>query len=265
MQDNFNPPETVQTDKAIYSISDFIDSGGNARVYKCFDKDKLNEYAIKFQTKLYGNRSNRFTKEIQLNKKIYHTHLIRYIDSGRHNKYPFIIMNLAEKNLTQHFKNQKEFTKEEYFSQFRGLAEALACLHNKAIHRDIKPDNILISNGVWLLSDYGLCKFDDDTMQDSITEKGEKVGPVFWMSPEANNLNCGIDDNIDRSSDVFQLASIFWLVVNKKHPTGILRKADWIGPERLFEPIFNALHNDKNIRPTNGAEFALQIEEAIIG
>jgi serine/threonine-protein kinase len=43
-------------------------------------------------------------------------------------------------------------------------------LHEKAIHRDIKPDNILISNGRWLLSDYGLCKFDGDTAQDSITK-----------------------------------------------------------------------------------------------
>jgi hypothetical protein len=48
------------------------------------------------------------------------------------------------------------------------------------------------------------------------------------------------------------------------HPTGVLRKADWTGPEKLFEPIFNALHNDKTVRPKDGNEFFQQIEQAII-
>jgi hypothetical protein len=46
------------------------------------------------------------------------------------------------------------------------------------------------------------------------------------------------------------------------HPTGVLRKADWTGPEKLFEPIFNALHNDKTVRPKDGNEFFQQIEQA---
>jgi serine/threonine-protein kinase len=261
----FNKPKMIKTDNAIYTINEKIGRGGNAEVYKCIDEAKGHEYAIKFQTQLKGNRIRRFVKEIKLNSEITHKHLIKYIESGKYKKHPFIIMDIAEKNLTELFKNKEHFAKEEYFAQFRGLSKALACLHEKAIHRDIKPDNILISSGVWLLSDYGLCKFDDDTMQDSITKDGEKVGPVFWMSPEANNLNCGIYDNISKSSDVFQLASIFWLIVNNKHPTGVLKRKDWSGPEKLFKPIFNALHNDKNIRPRDGNEFAQQIEKAIIG
>ncbi|AYQ57228.1 Serine/threonine protein kinase [Bathymodiolus thermophilus thioautotrophic gill symbiont] len=261
----FDAPELVQTDGVIYTINEAIGSGGNAEVYKCVNEATGNEYAIKFQTRLQKKRLKRFDKEIELNKKINHKHLIKYIDSGEYKKYPFIVMNIAEKNLTQLFKDKENFAKEEYFAQFRGLSEALACLHKEAIHRDIKPDNILISNGVWLLSDYGLCKFDDDAKQDSITKDGEKVGPAFWMSPEANNLNCGINDDISKSSDVFQLASIFWLIVNKTHPTGILKKEDWSGPEKLFKPIFDALHNDKSIRPKDGNEFAQQINKAIIG
>jgi hypothetical protein len=42
----------------------------------------------------------------------------------------------------------------------------------------------------------------------------------------------------------------------------VLRKADWTGPEKLFEPIFNALHNDKTVRPKDGNEFFQQIEQA---
>ncbi len=268
------PPEEVKANGATYAINESIGSGGNAEVYKCTNEANSEEYAIKFQIILKKSRPERFEKETELIEKLEsHTHLIEYIDKGTYRykgthktrKYPFIIMELAEDNLMDKFKKQDDFAEEEYLAQFRGLSKALEHLHEHAIHRDIKPDNILISNGAWLLSDYGLCKFDSDTVTDAITEDGEKVGPVFWMSPEANNLNCGIDDAIDKSSDVFQLASIFWMIVNSKHPTGVLKKEDWNGPEKLFEPIFKALHNNKGIRPRNGEEFANQIEEAIIG
>jgi len=265
MSRKFSKPELVKTDGATYVVDEEIGRGGNAVVHRCVNDATGSEYAIKFQTKLQGNKRSRFNREIKLIQEISHNYLIKYIDSGEYKKYPFIVMNIAERNLTQLFKDKENFAKEEYFAQFRGLSAALACLHEKAIHRDIKPDNILISNGVWLLSDYGLCKFDDDAKQDSITKDGEKVGPAFWMSPEANNLNCGINDDISKSSDVFQLASIFWLIVNKTHPTGILKKEDWSGPEKLFKPIFDALHNDKSIRPKDGNEFAQQINKAIIG
>ncbi len=259
------PPEKVKTNEATYTIGDLIGSGGNAEVYKCADEDNFKRYAIKFQMRLNKSRPERFENETKLIEKLEsHAHLIEYVDKGQHNKYPFIIMELAEDNLMDKFKKQDDFTEEEYLAQFRGLSKALEHLHEHAIHRDIKPENILVSNGKWLLSDYGLCKFDSDTVTNAITKDGEKVGPVFWMSPEANNLNCGIDDAIDKSSDVFQLASIFWMIVNSKHPTGVLKKEDWNGPEKLFEPIFKALHNDKGIRPRNGEEFANQIEEAII-
>jgi len=136
-------------------------------------------------------------------------------------------------------------------------------LHQYAIHRDIKPNNILIIGERWLLSDYGLCAFlDDDTEQ--LTKVNETVGPRFWMSPEANNRNVGKDDEIDKSSDVFQLAAVFWFIINKTHPIGVLTRNDWHGSEKLFEPVFNALHYDKKIRPKDGLQFSKQIENAIM-
>jgi serine/threonine-protein kinase len=68
-----------------------------------------------------------------------------------HNQYSLQSYNLRYPllPLLEKFRVQESFTKEEYFAQFRGLSKALACLHEKAIHRDIKPDNILISNGRW--------------------------------------------------------------------------------------------------------------------
>jgi hypothetical protein len=68
-----------------------------------------------------------------------------------------------------------------------------------------------------------------------ITKDKEKARSAFWMSPETNNRNYGIDDDISKSSDVFQLISIFWLIVNKVHATGVLRKAD----HKQYPPTFD--------------------------
>lgn len=257
-----------------YEIVDRINAGGNAVVHKCLDSKTGEEFAVKFQLDHRGNRLKRFLQEQELFKKLQHEHLVRYKDYGQLESecfidrkkskpliIPFLIMELAEENLLTQTKNKK-IESEIYFAQFRGLTKALAVLHQYAIHRDIKPDNILISGERWLLSDYGLCAFLDDD-KDQLTKVDEIIGPRFWMSPEANNRSIGGNDDIDKSSDVFQLAAVFWFCVNKTHPTGVLTKSDWRGPDKLFEPIYRALHYDKKIRPKDGSEFAEQIENAI--
>ncbi len=266
--------ETLKTDSGQqYEITDRINAGGNAVVHRCLDSSTGEEYAIKFQLDHRDNRLKRFSQEQKLLQLLQNDHLITYHDHGTVNseqvsgknskqtKLPFVVMELAEKTLFSQAKC-KNFGSEIYFAQFRGLTKALATLHQHAIHRDIKPDNILISGERWLLSDYGLCAFLDDD-KEQLTKLNEIVGPRLWMSPEANNRSIGKNDDIDKSSDVFQLAAVFWFVVNKTHPTGVLTKNEWQGPAKLFEPIFNALHYDKNIRPKDGEEFAKQIEDAI--
>lgn len=127
------------------------------------------------------------------------------------------------------------------------------------MHRDIKPDNILVVGDRWVLSDYGLCDPHDCADEDRITPDWEIIGPRFWMSPEANNRSIGRQDKINAASDVFQLASVFWFVVNRSHPTGVLSRSDWRGPEALFAPIFKALHHDASARPADGLAFATQM------
>ncbi|MDP1773621.1 MAG: protein kinase [Methylobacter sp.] len=256
-----------------YEITDRINAGGNGVVHKCLNSITGDEYAIKFQLDNRGNRLKRFLREQKLLETLQHEHSITYIDHGEieadsikdKNKtsvnIPFVIMELAEDSLYNHIKNNN-LGNEVFSAQFYGLTKALANLHQYAIHRDIKPNNILILGERWLLSDFGLCTFlDDDTEQ--LTKTYETVGPRFWMSPEANNRSVGKSDAIDKSSDVFQLAAVFWFIVNKTHPTGVLTRNDWHGPEHLFEPIFKALHYDRKIRPKDGLEFSKQIENAI--
>ena len=146
--------------------------------------------------------------------------------------------------------------------QFRGLAGALASLHDHAVHRDIKPENILVVGERWLLSDYGLCTF-VDVEEEDLTAEEQKVGPTFWLSPEAHNRRLGHGDEINETSDVFQLAAIFWYVATGRYPSGILTKSDWTGPEKLFRLLHRSLFHDRAKRPQNGHEFFTGLEEAL--
>lgn len=260
-----------------YEVGDRIAAGGNGVVHRCTDLSDGLEYAVKFLLDLRDDRRARFERERELLSELKHEHLIVYQDAGtvggelRRQRgapvpkiMPFIIMVLATEALTD-LVRRADVPSEVFQAQFRGLAQGLGELHTKAIHRDIKPDNILVVGDRWVLSDYGLCDVLGLPREERVTPDWQIVGPRFWMSPEANNRSIGRDDQIDAASDVFQLASVFWFVVNRSHPTGILTRDDWSGPDALFDPIFRALHHQPGTRPADGKAFADQIEAAIVG
>jgi eukaryotic-like serine/threonine-protein kinase len=257
-----------------YEVQDRIGCGGNSVVYKCVELITGNEYAIKFLLNFSAKSQKRFAQEIKLLKETHHDHIIEYIDCGStvgayknnpNKRIPFIIMNLAEKNLLEYIKHNETLVKyEEYIAQFKGLASALSILHQRAIHRDIKPENILIKGETWILSDFGLCKFINKEDYNEISSEDEVIGPKYWMSPEALNHLLGNNDEIAKCSDVYQLCSIFWFVVTKRHPTGVITKNDWNGPDFIFVPIFRALAHNSLERPCDGQVLLNLLNEATL-
>ncbi|MGE6435046.1 protein kinase family protein [Shewanella baltica] len=260
-----------------YEIGDFINFGGNAIVHECTSSRSADEFAIKFQIKNGGRRGDRFKQEMDIHKRIKHPHLVNFIGCGsvdaqyknRTGRYStthidYVIMDRCESNLQDYIKSEnKSIPYSEYIGQFRGLVGALKELHTVAVHRDIKPSNILIKDGIWKLSDFGLCAYIDPNERNDFTPVDEKIGPANWMSPESNSKFAGYDTDICAYSDVFQLASVFWMIVNQKHPTGVLSREDWKGPDSLFEVLFSALQHCPSRRPKDGDTFSSQIMQAI--
>lgn len=266
----------VSTKLGIYSVEEQLGVGGNGVVHKCLNQITGEELAIKFLISDGRKGKLRFCREIEfLQDCCNHNHIIRHLDSGeikakdkkdKVKVIQFYIMELAsEGNLRNYIASRPEIELNQYIAQFRGLADALSYMHEKnTIHRDIKPENILIIGERWVLSDFGLISPLEGVSD--ISGELEKIGPVFWMSPEATNKCLGIQGNnadISKLSDVFQLAAVFWFIVNKKHPSGILQEADWLGKMTMYNVIQKALqHNPKN-RYADGKEFLEAIVEVI--
>lgn len=277
------PARIVSTDGRGYTVIEQIGKGGNAVVCECEDETDGSVYAVKFPLLPKDNRRlPRFeleTRIIQKLSKAKHDHLIRFVAHGESDvlvpdwrsrrptqmKVPFLVMERASQSLRELVADAQEpIAAEIYSGQFRGLVSALSVLHQHALHRDIKPDNILVVGDRWTISDFGLClpNEPEEGAQD-LTAVGQIPGPRFWMSPEANNRSVGLADEIGSASDVFQLAAVFWWVVTRRHPSGILTQEDWTGNPRLYEPISKALQHSLARRFITAQDFGAAVTIAI--
>ena len=272
----FNLNGEIRTEEGqLYELEDWIGRGGNASVFKGRQRITGEECAIKFLMNTRLRNTKRFLREVRLLQSMRGDHITRYHGTGRvsvrrnratkDNALPFVVMELADRNLQEMMRTQQRpLSYEQYAGQFRGLAAALASLHDnaEAVHRDIKPENILVVGERWLLSDYGLCTLVNQDEEDLTPEVGN-LGPKFWLSPEAHNRRLGGRDVICAASDVFQLAAVFWYVATGRHPCGIVTREDWKGPEKLFNCLHRSLYHDVRKRPQNGGEFFTDLKDAL--
>lgn len=271
-------------DDRVYIVGDRIAAGGNAVVHECNEKLSGDSYAVKFQLELRNRRRDRFQREVELLRGFDDPHIIRFVATGavpgvrtervrrggrpvvqrrsEAEELPFVVLMKASEDLGKHAKTPQQIPPATYLAQFLGLSKALVKVNEKALHRDIKPENILVVGSAWAISDFGLCDLHEGGPD--LSRVDERIGPAQWMSPEAFNKNLGCPDAIGQTSDVFQLASVFWYATCGRHPTGIVRDTDWRGPADLYPVMERALlHNNQN-RYQTSAQFSAALEAAII-
>ena len=264
-------PDKVKADSGeSYEVVDFIGEGGNAVVYSCIDSAG-EEYAVKFLLSLSKKNRSRFQQEVRVLREINHPNLIRCIDEGtvvgveqktKNSRIPFMVMEKANSDLKKYLDKKGILKYAEYISQFSGLSEALGLLNKKVVHRDIKLENILIVGEKWVLSDLGLCTYLSPKEHEDLTGENENIGPKYWLSPEEINRRYHKDVKILPSSDVFQLAAVFWYVATGYYPLGVVDKDDWnTDDDRMCEMLIGSLAFNCLKRPQNGEELFHGIEE----
>ena len=198
----------MDTGKVIngYKIISPIGQGGAGIVY---DVQKGSaHYALKECVELDEESLKRFARELRIANTINSPNIVKVIDADIQAEVPYYIMEMCEESLKQAV--DKGLDIEQKYAYILQACNGIAELHkNGIIHRDIKPGNILISNGVAKVSDFGLGKFEDrdtTTITSDITSKGT---PGF-MAPEIANE--GHFKDADVKSDVFSIGALLYYV-----------------------------------------------------
>jgi eukaryotic-like serine/threonine-protein kinase len=172
-----------------YRIEALLGQGGMGRVYKAYDKTLDRTIALKVvrQGVMADNEAlNRFKQELLLASKISHTNILRIHDMGEVGDVKFITMAYVEGPDLHHILQETPKLPFDRVVNFATqLAAALAAAQaENVIHRDLKPQNILVAKDDHLyVSDFGLARsFEESAVQ--MTRTGAFMGTPRYMSPE---------------------------------------------------------------------------------
>jgi len=172
-----------------YRIEALLGQGGMGRVYKAYDKTLDRTVALKVvrQGMMADMEAiNRFKQELLLASKISHTNILRIHDMGEVGDVKFITMAFVDGPDLHHILQETpKLPFERVVSFAQQLAAALAAAQAEGvIHRDLKPQNILVGKDDHLyVSDFGLARsFEETNIQ--VTRTGAFLGTPRYMSPE---------------------------------------------------------------------------------
>ncbi|MGH9584815.1 MAG: protein kinase domain-containing protein, partial [Bryobacteraceae bacterium] len=198
-----------------YEILEKLGEGGMGTVYKVHDRELDRLVALKtIRPDLASNISTirRFKQELLLARQISHRNVIRIYDLGVAGGLRFITMEFVEgRDLRSLLVDRGKLSPEESAAIVKQICAGLQAAHAEdVIHRDLKPQNILIDrHGHVRIMDFGLAR---TLEQSGITGTGVIVGTADYMSPEQAR-----GDELDARSDLFSLGLIFYELL-----TGIL-------------------------------------------
>jgi len=202
-----------------YRIEGEIGRGGMATVYRTHDLRHDRSVALKVLspdlTALLG--PERFLREIRIVAQLQHPHVLPLYDSGEAGGFLYYVMPLVEGgSVRTRLGEGSGLAVEEAVRILRDVAEALAEAHARGIvHRDIKPDNVLISGRNALVADFGLAKAVSTAGGDPLlTGVGLPLGTPAYMSPE----QAVGDPDVDFRADIYSFGVLAFELLAGRTP-----------------------------------------------
>ena len=170
--------------KGRYAVESEIGSGGVAAVYRARCAATQRPCAVKILHEIPDEDTRmRFEQEARLGETFENPHVVRVLDHGKHEGRDFLVMELVEGDSLATLAKQGALRIGDSVSIVAEVARALHALHGHGIvHRDVKPQNIIIAkDGRAILTDFGFAK---DTRTKSVITGEYVVGTPAYMAPE---------------------------------------------------------------------------------
>ena len=196
---------------ANYELESEVGRGGMGIVYCARDRRLKREIAIKVLPPELSFRADirqRFLREAETAAQLSHPNIVPiYTVEERDNLVYFVMAYIKGDNLGQRLQQHGPIPPVEVRRILREVADALAYAHHRnVIHRDIKPDNIIIDDetGRAMVTDFGIARALTDSGDSRLTATGMAIGTPAYMSPEQS----AGDHAIDGRSDLYSLGVV---------------------------------------------------------
>jgi tRNA A-37 threonylcarbamoyl transferase component Bud32/tetratricopeptide (TPR) repeat protein len=193
-----------------YEVTDEIGRGGHAIVLRARDRilDRMVAVKVLRDDVFSPELLTRFRQEVQVTAQLEHSNILHVYDTGEFEGRPYLVMELATgETLSARLDREGQLPIEDALRIADEVGMALAHAHARGvIHRDVKPDNILLGDEGAVLADFGIARVTAEHLTNSITSTGTVVGTVLYMSPE----QLCADPRIDARSDQYALACVVY-------------------------------------------------------
>lgn len=217
MADEIEDLRAILADR--YRIGRELGSGGMATVYRAQDLRHSRAVAIKVfrppVTAALGRE--RFLREIAVTAGLDHPHILPLLDSGEAGGVLYYVMPCVEgETLRERLRREAPLPLLDALAIARETADALDYAHDAGIvHRDVKPENILLAGGHARVADFGIAQAGGTQPGPALTQTGFVLGTTRYMSPEQ-----ALGLPLDRRSDIYSLGCVVYEMLLGEAPRG---------------------------------------------
>ena len=248
-----------------YELEERVGSGGMSTVYRAHDSLLERKVALKILHQRFGDDEEyveRFRREARAVAQLAHPNIVTVIDRGEDAGRQYIVFEYVEgDDLKQLIDKAGPLPIDQVVELGREIAAALAFAHERGIvHRDVKPQNVLLSEGRAKVTDFGIARSLD--VEHGVTQTGTVLGTSNYIAPEQAS-----GQPIDDRSDVYSFGVVLFELltgtvpfegesfvavalqhINEPAPSVLERRPDT--PPRLARLVDAMLVKDHDARPS---------------
>ncbi len=263
-----------------YRVEAKVGMGGMAVVYRALDQQENRIVAIKvLRPEFQGDEEfvRRFSREAEAAAKVFHENIVNLLDVGIDGDMRYIVMEYVDgRTLKEMIRDEGKIHPDVAIRMTIRILAAVDHAHrNGIVHRDIKPQNILVDrNGVVKVADFGIARL-KTSQTTRLNADGSALGSVHYLSPEQAS-----GEVADEQSDLYSVGVVMYEMLTGHVPfdgdTAIsvalkhvhdapqsMRLDDPAIPRALDEVVMRALCKDKKRRYQSAAEMAADLRKAI--